>query len=114
MGAVFKCIFFQRLKINSNYSNSLRENITTYLYGVSKKDHVNYNMLSSVEYPEASIDDFNKLSSEQRRVVLPGFKAMMQHVNEIAQKRLAKSSVYVVVGRTKLAFSLDVYEEVCH
>ena len=71
-------------------------------------------MLSSVEHPEASVDDFNKLSSEQRRVVLPSFSQMMKHVHEMAQKRLAKSSTCVVVGKTKLAFTLEVYEEVCN
>ncbi|XP_037942539.1 proteasome-associated protein ECM29 homolog [Teleopsis dalmanni] len=92
--------------------NSLRENVTTYLYGVSKKDHVNYNMLSSIEYPEEASDDFNKSAQDQKRVVLPSFKSMMQHVHSMTEKRLAKSSSYVVVGRTKLPFTLEVYEEV--
>ncbi|XP_055855013.1 proteasome-associated protein ECM29 homolog [Episyrphus balteatus] len=92
--------------------NSLRETVTSYLYGVSKKDQVNYNYLSSIDFPEGTVDDFNKLSSEQRRVVIPGFKPMMRHVAEVAKKRLAKSTQYVVVGRTKLAFNLNVYEEI--
>ncbi|KAL7736336.1 hypothetical protein ACLKA6_014807 [Drosophila palustris] len=95
--------------------NSLRENVTTYLYGTSKKDHVNYSMLSSVEqagkHNSESISDFNHLSLEQRRVVLPSFHVMMAHVHEMANKRLKKSSSCVVVGRTKLPYSLEVYEE---
>ncbi|XP_065370202.1 proteasome-associated protein ECM29 homolog [Calliphora vicina] len=92
--------------------NSLRENVTSYLYGVSKKDHINYNMLSSVEFPlESDKDDFNKLTSEQRHVVLPSFQSMMHHVNETSQKRL-KKNLSVVVGRTKLPYSLEVYEEI--
>ncbi|KAH8285548.1 hypothetical protein KR054_010857, partial [Drosophila jambulina] len=96
--------------------NSLRENVTTYLYGTSKKDHVNYNMLSSIEQAEnrtnsESISDFNHLSLEQRRVVLPSFPVMMAHVHEMANKRLKKSNTCVVVGRTKLPYSLEVYEE---
>ena len=89
----------------------MRENITTYLYCTSKKDHINYNMLSSIEYPDSNLDDFNKLSSEQRRVVLPTFKCMMQHVHDMAEKRLAKGQ-FITVGRTKLPYSLEVYEEV--
>ncbi|XP_017039245.1 proteasome-associated protein ECM29 homolog [Drosophila ficusphila] len=96
--------------------NSLRENVTTFLYGTSKKDHVNYNMLSSIEQAEnrinsESISDFNHLSLEQRRVVLPSFQVMMAHVHEMANKRLKKSTSCVVVGRTKLPYSLEVYEE---
>ncbi|XP_016928880.3 proteasome-associated protein ECM29 homolog [Drosophila suzukii] len=96
--------------------NSLRENVTTYLYGTSKKDHVNYNMLSSIEQAEnrinsESISDFNHLSLEQRRVVLPSFQVMMSHVHEMANKRLKKNTACVVVGRTKLPYSLEVYEE---
>lgn len=90
----------------------MRENVTSYLYGVSKKDHINYNVLSSIEFPlEDAKDDFNKLTSEQRHVTLPSFETMMRHVNETSQKRL-KKNLSVVVGRTKLPFTLEVYEEV--
>ncbi|XP_068144819.1 proteasome-associated protein ECM29 homolog [Drosophila tropicalis] len=99
--------------------NSLRENVTSYLYGTSKKDHVNYSFISSIEqrgsrHLSESIADFNHLSLEQRRVVLPSFSVMMKHVHEMAQKRLKKSTSgggVVVVGKTKLPFTLDVYEE---
>ncbi|XP_075170057.1 proteasome-associated protein ECM29 homolog [Haematobia irritans] len=93
--------------------NSLRENVTSYLYGVSKKDHINYQMLSSIEFlhEDKDVEDFNKLISEQRHVILPSFKSMMRHVNEIAEKRL-KKNLAIVVGRTKLPFSLEVYEEI--
>ncbi|KAH8402377.1 hypothetical protein KR009_011602, partial [Drosophila setifemur] len=96
--------------------NSLRENVTTYLYGTSKKDHVNYNLLSSIEQVGShinseSISDFYHLSLEQRRVVLPSFKVMMSHVHEMSNKRLKKSTSCVVVGRIKLPYSLEVYEE---
>ncbi|EDV98206.1 GH22981 [Drosophila grimshawi] len=96
--------------------NSLRENVTTYLYGTSKKDHVNYSMLSSIEqtgkqHTSESISDFNHLSLEQRRVVLPSFHVMMAHVHDMANKRLKKSNACVIYGRTKLPYSLEVYEE---
>ncbi|KAH8320498.1 hypothetical protein KR067_004311, partial [Drosophila pandora] len=96
--------------------NSLRENVTSFLYGTSKKDHVNYNMLSSIEQVgnrinSESISDFNHLSLEQRRVVLPSFTVMMAHVHDMANKRLKKSNTCVTVGRTKLPYSLEVYEE---
>lgn len=91
----------------------MRENVTSYLYGVSKKDHINFNMLSSIEFPNATDkDDFNKLTSEQRHVVLPSFKSMMRHINQTSEKRL-KTNAVVVVGSTKLPFTLEVYEEVC-
>lgn len=73
-------------------------------------------MLSSIEHTgkhtSESISDFNHLSLEQRRVLLPSFHAMMAHVHEMANKRLKKSSCCVVIGRTKLPYSLDVYEEI--
>lgn len=77
---------------------------------------MNYNLLSSIEQAEnrtnsESISDFNHLSLEQRRVVLPSFPVMMAHVHEMANKRLKKSNTCVVVGRTKLPYSLEVYEE---
>uniref|UniRef100_A0A1A9WV16 Uncharacterized protein n=1 Tax=Glossina brevipalpis TaxID=37001 RepID=A0A1A9WV16_9MUSC len=37
---------------------------------------------------------------------------MMQHVNDMAQKRLNKNVNCVVVGRTNLAYPLDTYEEI--
>lgn len=90
--------------------------MTTYLYGTSKKDHVNYNMVSSIDHAgkhtTESIVDFNHLSLEQRRVVLPSFHVMMAHVHDMSNKRLKKSNACVVVGRTKLPYSLEVYEEI--
>lgn len=87
--------------------------MTSYLYGVSKKDHINYQMLSSIEYDndDNNVQEFNKLISEQRHVILPNFKSIMRHVNQVAQKRL-KKNLSIVVGRTKLPFTLEVYEEV--
>ncbi|KAH8405828.1 hypothetical protein KR215_009962, partial [Drosophila sulfurigaster] len=96
--------------------NSLRENVTTYLYGTSKKDHVNYSMLTSIDqtvkHDTESISDFNHLSMEQRRVVLPSFPVLMAHVHDMSNKRLKKSTSCVVVGRTKLPYTLEVYEEI--
>jgi len=72
-------------------------------------------MVSSIDqtgkHNSESISDFNHLSLEQRRVVLPSFHVMMAHVHDMANKRLKKSSSCVVVGRTKLPYTLEVYEE---
>ena len=92
--------------------SSLRESITTYLYGVSKKDHINYSMLSSIEISDEITDDFNKLSPEQRRVVLPNFKHMVNHVHDMNKKRLTNSTHRNVVGKVTLGYSFHVFQEV--
>lgn len=101
--------------------NSLRENVTSYLYGTSKKDDINYNSLNSIEHvsnEQMEVDIDNSSNSKlnlntEKRVLLPSFSNMMQYVNEQANKRLEKNLNCTVVGQTRLPFSLNVYEEVC-
>lgn len=97
----------------------MRETITQHLYGVSKKDHINYSYISSID--DISIDqqsknersNINHLSAEQRRVILPSFKEMISYVHEMAQKRLINSSTQrFVYGRITIAYSYEVYTEV--
>ncbi|XP_030379976.1 proteasome-associated protein ECM29 homolog [Scaptodrosophila lebanonensis] len=93
--------------------NSLRENVTTFLYGTSKKDHVNFDMLHSIEHLGSNpIDNSNKLLPEQRHIVLPSFSDMMAYVNEMAQKRIKKNTARILVGGRTLPFSLEAYEEI--
>lgn len=55
----------------------------------------------------------NQLSAEQRKVLLPSFKEMIDHVYEMSQKRLSNSSIQrFVYGRVTLAYSYEVYTEV--
>lgn len=100
-------------------SSSLRETITQHLYGVSKKDHVNYSYISSIDDKSSERDaqndslEVNQLSAEQRRVVLPSFEEMINHVYEMSIKRLSNSSTQRhVYGRATLAYSYEVYTEV--
>lgn len=102
--------------------SSLRESITQYLYGVSKKDHINYAYISSIDgrtgidasAAEANEPEVNHLSTEQRRVLLPRFSEMCNHVYEMAAKRATNpSSQKYTYGRAKTVYSYEVYTEVC-
>lgn len=100
-------------------SSSLRETITQHLYGVSKKDHINYSYISSIDGKSNERDtqseslEVNQLSGEQRRVVLPAFKDLINYVHEMSIKRLSNSSAQRhVYGRATLAYSYEVYTEV--
>lgn len=75
---------------------SLRETITAYLYGQSKKDHIDYSSLISADF----VDEAEK----NQKLILPGFKPMIHYIWEIAEKKLPH-------GSNKLAFSIDVYTE---
>lgn len=100
--------------------SSLCESITQHLYGVLKKDHINYAFISSID---AGFDDCgtdsnegqgNHLSSEQRRIVLPSFNEMCNHVYEMAQKRATNSLMpKYTYGRATIVYSYEVYTEVC-
>lgn len=90
------------------------------MYGVSKKDNINYSYLSSIEdstnesnkLTEQSLE-INQLSAEQRRVILPSFKEMINYVYEMSNKRLSNSSMqHYVYGRAKIAYSYEIYTEV--
>lgn len=102
------------------FRNSIRENVTTYLYGCSKKDNINYNILNSIE--KASDDKENVCldnsdsskshSNDNKRILLPGFCDMMQHVYQQTEKRLGKNDKCVMVGKVHLPYPLNTYEEV--
>lgn len=85
------------------------------MYGVARKDHINYTYLSSTDHPKSNDtdEDVNQLSTEQRRVVLPSFKTMMNYVHEMSEKRLASSSVQkAVYGKVVIGYSYETYTEV--
>ncbi|XP_055390335.1 proteasome-associated protein ECM29 homolog [Condylostylus longicornis] len=100
------------LLLIAGYRSSLHESIISHLYGVSKKDQINYTMLSSIDHPEDVPDDFNKLFSEQRRVVLPGFKPLVNHIWEMSKRRMASSIPKTIIGNKTLPFNLNTYEEI--
>lgn len=95
----------------------MRETIIQHLYGVSKKDNINYSYISSVdgtvERETTEQTGVNQLSTEQRHVVLPAFRELIDYVHEMAQKRLSNTSVQrFVYGRTTIPYSYEVYTEV--
>lgn len=95
----------------------MRETVTQHLYGVSKKDNINYSYISSVdvsaERKMTEKIEVNQLSTEQRRVILPAFRDMIDYVHEMAQKRLSNTSIQrFVYGRTTIPYSYEVYTEV--
>lgn len=94
--------------------SSLREAIITYLYGVTRTDHINYSYISSIDHPETQDQDSDqsKSSSEQRRVVLPSFKEMVNYVNEQMEKRTTNSSQKHIYGKVTLPCSYETYTEV--
>lgn len=95
--------------------SSLRESVITYLYGVTRTDHINYSYLSSVDHVESAQDqesDKFKLSPEQRRVVLPSFKEIVNYVNEQMEKRATNSSQKHIYGKVTLSCSYETYTEV--
>lgn len=95
--------------------SSLRESVITYLYGVTRTDHINYSYLSSIDHAESVQDqepDKFKLSPEQRRVVLPSFKEIVNYVSEQMEKRATNSSQKHVYGKVTLSCSYETYTEV--
>lgn len=95
--------------------SSLRESIITHLYGVTRTDHINYSYISSIDHAESVQDqdpDKFKSSPEQRRVVLPSFKEMVNYVNEQMEKRATNSSQKHIYGKVTLSCSYETYTEV--
>lgn len=95
------------------YRSSLQDTITQHLYGVTKKDHINYALISSIEcLSEITNDtDTNRLSEEQRHIILPSFKGMISYVSEMAQKRNLSGQKFVY-GQITVPYSYEVYQEV--
>lgn len=83
---------------------------------MSKKDHINYSYISTIDdtsRKENESLEVNQLSTEQRKVILPSFKEMINYVYEMNQKRLSNSSTQRhVYGRATLTYSYEVYTEV--
>lgn len=95
---------------------SIRESVISYLYGVSKKDHVNYAYISSIDQMNDSTmitnEEVNKLlSQEQRRIILPNFKEFVNYVQEQVDKRKMSSQRHVY-GKIVLPYSYETYIEV--
>lgn len=105
---MFSSKIFFRLFLRSS---ALRESVTQHLYGVSKKDHINYSFIGKSDETEGSKS--NQQSSEQSRIVLPLFEEMINYVYEMNQKRLSNSSAQrYVYGRITLAYSYESFTEV--
>lgn len=78
---------------------------------------MNYAYISSVDnHGQIDTDDeseVNHLSTEQKRIVLPSFKSMMNFVHEMCEKRLTSSSVQKeVYGKVIIVYSYETYTEV--
>lgn len=93
-------------------SSALRESVTQHLYGVSKKDHINYSFIGG-KGEEAEVSKSNQQPTDQSRIVLPSFEEMINYVYEMNQKRLSNSSAQrYVYGRITLAYSYESFIEV--
>lgn len=93
----------------------MRETVTQHLYGVSKKDHINYSYISSIDVIDATTkceknQEINQLSIENRRIVLPSFNDMINYVFEMQKKRSQKHTY----GRCTVRFSYEIYTEILY
>uniref|UniRef100_A0A182NSY2 TOG domain-containing protein n=1 Tax=Anopheles dirus TaxID=7168 RepID=A0A182NSY2_9DIPT len=97
-------------------SAQLREMMTTYLYGVSKKDHLNYGAILSV-------DDYDRLEEERseatgqqdastKRIVLPSFRVLVEYVASKSERKVATVVDRMGYGKVKLPYAFDTYVEV--
>lgn len=113
---------FLLLLLLAGERSTLSETVISYLYGVSKKDHINYAYVTSVTAAAASAGagaaavpvaaDVNQLSTEQRRIVLPDFAAMCTYVFEQSAKRDANATAKHAYGRVRLAYTYEAYTEI--
>lgn len=98
-------------------SQQLREMMTTYLYGVSKKDHLNYGSILSVDnYVEESsvkepINPFSA-TNEPKRIVLPNFRDMVEYVATKSERKTATIIDRPGYGKVKLPYNFDTYIEI--
>ncbi|XP_038108762.1 proteasome-associated protein ECM29 homolog [Culex quinquefasciatus] len=98
-------------------SSQLREMMTTYLYGVSRKDHINYGQIISVEdYEEDSAEKEPKnpfsATNEPKRIVLPCFRDMVEYVALKSERKTATILDRPGYGKVKLPYNFDTYIEV--
>uniref|UniRef100_A0A336L3V3 CSON003432 protein n=1 Tax=Culicoides sonorensis TaxID=179676 RepID=A0A336L3V3_CULSO len=90
---------------------TLQEMVTSYLYGNSKKDNINYAFVSSVDNLKSANDkQTNLLTAEQRFVILPGFKDMVKYIHEKAEKKSTVSEKNS--GKLHLAYTYDMFTEI--
>ncbi|XP_053690406.1 proteasome-associated protein ECM29 homolog [Sabethes cyaneus] len=99
-------------------SSQLREMMTTYLYGVSKKDHLNYGSILSYEnYKEEEADHPEKpnpfsATNEPKRIVLPCFRDMVEYVAAKSERKTATIIDRPGYGKVKLPYNFDTYIEI--
>ncbi|XP_062561882.1 proteasome-associated protein ECM29 homolog [Armigeres subalbatus] len=98
-------------------SAQLREMMTTYLYGVSKKDHINYGSIISVDdYEEDCLENEPKnpfsATNEPKKIVLPGFRDMVEYVALKSERKIATIMDRPGYGKIKLPYHFDTYIEV--
>ncbi|XP_058829138.1 proteasome-associated protein ECM29 homolog [Topomyia yanbarensis] len=99
-------------------SAQLKEMMTTYLYGVSKKDHLNYGSILSFdnykEEPTEKEQPKNPFSAtnEPKRIVLPCFKDMVEYVAMKSERKTATIIDRPGYGKVKLPYSFDTYIEI--
>lgn len=90
-------------------SAQLRETIHGYLYGSQRKDHIDYKKLISCDHVAEDADE-RQLIVDQT-IVLPGFKPLINYVEELAKKKLSSATERANYNNHKLAFNLEIYTE---
>lgn len=99
------------LLVIAGSSPALQEMVTSYLYGNSKKDNINYSYVTTVDSTNSTSEKrTNLLTAEQRFVTLPSFKEMVKYVHEKAEKKSTVSEKHA--GKMHLAYTYDMFTEV--
>lgn len=99
------------LLVIAGSSPMLQEMVTSYLYGNSKKDNINYSYVTTVDnVNSASEKQTNLLTAEQRFITLPSFKEMVKYVHEKAEKKSTVSEKHS--GKMHLAYTYDMFTEI--
>ncbi|XP_053680548.1 proteasome-associated protein ECM29 homolog [Anopheles nili] len=91
-------------------STQLRDMMTTYLYGVLKKDHINYGAIRSVDGFAGSVPSEETVDS--KRIFLPSFCEMVQYVASKSERKVATVVDRSGYGKVKLPYAFDTYVEV--
>jgi proteasome component ECM29 len=76
---------------------------------------VNYTYISSVESQQSDNNTAlteNELTTEQRSIILPSFKQMVNYIHEMAEKKMANPTESYTYGQVKLSYNLETYTEV--
>lgn len=89
----------------------LRESATTHLYGISKKDNIHWNYLTSIDVKSEEETDITGHQS-QIRVILPSFKEMINYTSEMSEKRLLNPQLSVTHGKVLLPFDVETFVEI--